>query len=108
MMRELAAARPDAFLPALAMSLNNLGTMHSDLGQREAALVATEEAVGYYQALAEALPAAFMQNFLISVQNLARILQEAERSIESHPTMMAAIEFLKPYLPNEEAENPNE
>jgi hypothetical protein len=30
--RGLAKARPDAFLPDLAMSLNNLGTMQSDLG----------------------------------------------------------------------------
>jgi len=106
--RELASARPDAFLPDLPMSLNNLGNRHSDLGHRDAALAAAQEAVGYYQVLAEALPAAFMQNFRVSVQNLARFLQEAERSIESHPTMMAAIEFLKPYLPDEEAENPNE
>jgi hypothetical protein len=32
--RRVAAARPDAFLPDLAMSLNYLGTMLSDLGRR--------------------------------------------------------------------------
>ena len=38
-------ARPDAFTPDLAMSLNNLATMLSALGRREAALQAAEEAV---------------------------------------------------------------
>ena len=42
--RELARARPDAFTPDLAMSLNNLANMLSDLGRREAALQAAEEA----------------------------------------------------------------
>ena len=43
--RELARARPDAFLPDLAMSLNNQSVRLSDLGRREDALAAIEEAV---------------------------------------------------------------
>lgn len=43
--RQLATRYPDAFQPSLAMSLNNLGGMLSDLGQREAALVPLREAV---------------------------------------------------------------
>ena len=38
-------ARPDAFRPDLAASLNNLGAMLDALGRREDALAATEEAV---------------------------------------------------------------
>ncbi|MGO8883313.1 MAG: hypothetical protein ACLQI7_06365, partial [Streptosporangiaceae bacterium] len=43
--RQLAAARPDAFLPALAASLNNQSNRLADLGRREDALAAVEEAV---------------------------------------------------------------
>ena len=43
--RALAAARPDAFQPDLAQSLNNLSVRLSALGRREAALAAVEEAV---------------------------------------------------------------
>ena len=43
--RELAAARPDAFRPDLAMSLSNLASFLSELGRHEAALAAAEEAV---------------------------------------------------------------
>ena len=43
--RDLAAARPDAFTPDLAMSLNNLANRLADLGRREDALAAIEEAV---------------------------------------------------------------
>ena len=43
--RALAAARPDAFTPNLAMSLNNLAVMQSGLGRREDALAAAQEAL---------------------------------------------------------------
>jgi hypothetical protein len=43
--RELAASRPEAFLPALAMSLNNMGNKRGALGQHDAALASTQEAV---------------------------------------------------------------
>jgi hypothetical protein len=43
--RELADARPDAFVPDLAMSLNNLANHLSHLDRREAALSASEEAI---------------------------------------------------------------
>jgi tetratricopeptide (TPR) repeat protein len=43
--RELARTRPDAFVPDLAISLNNLADHLSALGQREAALAASEEAI---------------------------------------------------------------
>ena len=43
--RDLAAARPDAFLPDLATSLNNQSSCLADLGRREEALAAIEEAI---------------------------------------------------------------
>ena len=54
--RELARARPDAFLPDLAASLNNQSSCLSGLGQREEALAAVEEAVTAYRELARGPP----------------------------------------------------
>ena len=54
--KALAKDRPDAFLPDLAMSLNNLGIRLSNLGRREDALKASQEAVDIYRALAKDRP----------------------------------------------------
>jgi len=62
--RRLAQARPDAFLPDLAMSLNNL----SDLDRRESALEAIQEAVEIYHRLAELYPEVFAQALADSLQ----------------------------------------
>jgi tetratricopeptide (TPR) repeat protein len=57
--RQLAAARPEAFTPDLAASLNNLANMMSELGQREQALDAAQQAASLYRQLAAARPEAF-------------------------------------------------
>ena len=59
--RGLAAARPDAFLPDLAMSLNNLGNRLSELGRREDALEATQEALDLLWPFYERYPARYAQ-----------------------------------------------
>ena len=58
--RRLAAERPDAFLPDLAGSLNNLGSRLSELGRREDALAAAREATDIYRRLAAERPDAFL------------------------------------------------
>ena len=60
--RQLADARPDAFLPNLASALNNLSVLLSGLGRREDALAAVEEAVAIRRQLADARPDAFLPN----------------------------------------------
>jgi tetratricopeptide (TPR) repeat protein len=57
--RKLAQARLEAFLPDLAISLNNLSLRHSELGQREAALTLAEEALDAIWPFFLRLPAAF-------------------------------------------------
>ena len=57
--RDLAVARPEAFLPDLALSLNNLANMLSDLGRREEALAAAKEAVSTLRPLFLSEPFAF-------------------------------------------------
>ena len=64
--RELAAARPDTFLPNLARALNNPSNRLAELGRREDALAATEEAVAIYRELAAARPDAFLPDLALA------------------------------------------
>jgi tetratricopeptide (TPR) repeat protein len=56
------------------MGLNNLGNGLSSLGEREAALAATREAVELYRALAERTPDAFQPGLAMSLNNLGLVL----------------------------------
>jgi tetratricopeptide (TPR) repeat protein len=77
--RDLAAARPDAFRPDLAMSLNNLSIRLNALGRREDALAAIEEAVTLYRDLAAARPDAFRPDLAMALTNLSGCLDELGR-----------------------------
>ena len=76
--RALAAQRPDAFRPDLAMSLSNLAAMLSALGNREAALSAAREAVDIRRALVAQRPDAFRPNFANSLWVLAECLDAVD------------------------------
>ena len=79
--RELAAARPDAFVPDLAMSLNNLSIRLGDLGRREDALAASQEATGLYRKLAAKLPDVYRQDLDQSLL-IAEWLRQSEKDEE--------------------------
>jgi tetratricopeptide (TPR) repeat protein len=96
--RALAAARPDAFTPDLAMSLNNLAKILSDLGQREKALAAAEEAVRLYRVLAAARPDAFTPGLAMSLSVLGDTLEALGRISEALPNDGEAVCLLLPYL----------
>ena len=87
---KLAAARPDAFEPDLAMSLNNLGNRQSAVGQREEALASAGEAVKLYQSLFERWPVAFSNQFAISLDNYIRRLAEGGCSVDDDPIVQSA------------------
>jgi tetratricopeptide (TPR) repeat protein/nucleoside phosphorylase len=80
---ELAAKRPDAFLPELVMSLNNLGAIYSELGRRDEALAATERAVELCDELAAKRPDAFLPELAMSLNNLGAIYRELGRRDEA-------------------------
>jgi hypothetical protein len=61
---------PDAFLPDLATSLDNLGVDLSNLGRGEEALAACQEAADIRRHLAESRPDAFLPNLAMSLNNL--------------------------------------
>jgi tetratricopeptide (TPR) repeat protein len=87
--RALAAQRPDAFRPDLAMSLNTLANRLSALGRREEALAAAGEAVDAYRALAAQRPDAFRPDLARSLNNLATMLSDLGRHEEA---LAAAVE----------------
>ena len=76
---KLARQNPPAFLPDLAMSLNNLGRALSDLGRREEALAAYEEAVRTLLPFFQALPAAFAGWMQTMLGNYLWVCGEAKR-----------------------------
>ncbi len=91
--RRLASERPDAFIPDLAGSLNNLANRLSDLGRREDALNAAEEAVSIRRRLASERPDAFIPDLAMSLHTLAIRLLETGKANDALPIISEAIDF---------------
>jgi tetratricopeptide (TPR) repeat protein len=86
-LRASATSDPER-VPELAGWLNNLSQRLSDLGRREEALAAIEEAVELYRVLAAARPDAFRPNLALSLNNLSNAVSAFDRGVEA----LAAIE----------------
>jgi tetratricopeptide (TPR) repeat protein len=93
--RQLAAQRPDAFLPDLANSLNNLGVMLSEMGRRAEALQATQEAVEIRRQLAAQRPDAFLPYLAMSLHNLGAMLSEMGRRAEALEATQEAVDLYR-------------
>ncbi|MFF0061389.1 hypothetical protein ACFYRC_07545, partial [Streptomyces sp. NPDC005279] len=99
--RALAQASPAAYLPDLAMSLNNLSIRQSDTGDRDAALASITEAVEIRRALAQASPAAYLPDLAMSLNNLSiqqsnttmvsAVWEYAITALEAHPLAQAEL-----------------
>jgi tetratricopeptide (TPR) repeat protein len=77
-LRELVEINAEAFLPDLAMALNNLGIGYSQVGRRQDAVAPTEEGVETYRTLAAENPA-FLPNLAGSLNNLGVFYSEVGR-----------------------------
>ncbi|MGH8895507.1 MAG: tetratricopeptide repeat protein, partial [Egibacteraceae bacterium] len=82
---------PGAFLPDLAMSLNNQATLLSEVGRRAEALEAITEAVTLYGRLAEDNPGAFLPDLAMSLNNQATLLSEVGRRAEALEAITEAV-----------------
>ena len=92
--RGLAEASPQAYMPALAASLNNLAAFLSGVGERGEALVAVREAVEVYRVLAEASPQAYMPDLAGALNILASSLSGVGERGEA---LVAAREAVEAY-----------
>ena len=77
------------------MSLNNLGKMLSELGQREDALKATQEAVDIYRKLAEKRPDAFLPDLAMSLNNLGKMLSELGQREDALKATQEAVDIYR-------------
>jgi tetratricopeptide (TPR) repeat protein len=75
------------------MSLNNLSLRLSDLGHREDALAAIQEAVELSRKLAADRPAAFNANLATSLNNLSLRLFDLGRQEDALAAIQEAVEF---------------
>jgi len=91
--RKLAREHPEAYLPYLAGSSNNLGNRLSELGRREEALEATKEAVEVYRKLVRKHPEAYLPYLATSLNNLGVMLSESGRREEALEAMKEAAEI---------------
>jgi tetratricopeptide (TPR) repeat protein len=69
--RELAESNPSAFLPDVAMTLNNLANLHSDTHDFASAAKEYEEALEIRRELAASNPSAFLPNVAVTLINLS-------------------------------------
>jgi tetratricopeptide (TPR) repeat protein len=91
--RTRAVTDPDAFLPDLAGSLNNLSVRLGDLGRREEGLAAIQEAVDVYRTLATAHPDASLPNLATSLSNLSVDLGDLGRQDEGLAAIQEAVQI---------------
>ena len=71
--RQLAEASPEAYLPYVAMTLNDLGNLHSDTGKHDDAEKEYGEALDTYRQLAEAIPKAYLPEVAETLNNLGNL-----------------------------------
>jgi tetratricopeptide (TPR) repeat protein len=74
---------------------NNLGNRLSDLGRREEALGAAQEAVEIYRRLAESRPDAFLPYLATSLNNLGTMLSDLGRREEALAAAQEAVEIYR-------------
>jgi tetratricopeptide (TPR) repeat protein len=104
-LRELSQSNP-AFLPNLAMALNNLGAHYSNLGRWEEALPATEEAVATNRELV-AGNAALRPNLAMALSNLGIRYSELGRREEALPATEEAVATYRELVAGNAAFRPN-
>ncbi len=75
--RRLSLLHPAAYEPDVAMTLNNLGTLLCDLGERDEARHACHEALEILWPLANQWPKAYVYDFRGALNNYLIIVGEA-------------------------------
>jgi tetratricopeptide (TPR) repeat protein len=94
-LRSQAEANPAAFLPDVAMTLNNLGLLYKSTQQLEQAEAVYQEALTTYRQLAEANPAAFLPNITTVLNNLGVLYKSTQRLEQAEVVYQEALTILR-------------
>ena len=86
---------PTPSSPTSRSSLNNLGADLSNLGRREEALAASQEAVDIYRRLAQTRPDAFLPDLAMSLNNLGACLSDLGRREEALAASQEAVDIYR-------------
>ncbi len=84
----------DAFAPCVSTTLNNLGNMLRDLGERAEARQAYEEALGILLPYVKEEPRAFAERLAMVVGNAVKLLKETGEKPEEWPPLVEAVGVL--------------
>ena len=93
--RQLAESNPDAYMPDVAMSLNNLANLHRALGRYVEAEKNYVEALQIYRQLAESNPDAYMPRVATSLNNLAILQSELGRYVEAEENYVESLRICR-------------
>ena len=93
--RELAEKNPDAYLPDLAISCNNLANLLSDIGSFKEAEELYQEALKIRRNLAEENPKVYLPKLQLVCDNLTALLEKTGRREEADNLRREVAEFFK-------------
>ncbi|MET9461943.1 tetratricopeptide repeat protein [Streptomyces canus] len=88
---QLADGNPDAYLPDLAMSLNNHALRLAEVGRRNEAVIVSEEALRLRRELADSNRNTYLPDLAMSLNNHAARLAEVGRRNEAVPVSEEAL-----------------
>ena len=89
--RQLAESNPDAYMPRVAMTLNNLANLQRALGRYVEAEENYVEALQIYRQLAESNPDAYMPRVAMTLNNLATLQSDLGRYVEAEENYVEAL-----------------
>ena len=93
--RQLAESNPDAYMPRVAMTLNNLANLQSDLGRYVEAEKNYVEALRIRRQLAESNPDAYMPDVALTLNNLANLQSDLGRYVEAEENYVEALQIYR-------------
>ena len=89
--RQLAEQNPAAYLPKVAVILNNLAALYRDTQQLSDSEQAYQEALRTYRQLAEQNPAAYLPRAAMTLNNLGVLYRDTQRLSDSEQTYQEAL-----------------
>ena len=93
--RQLAESNPDAYMPRVAMTLNNLAALQRALGRYVEGEKNYVEALRIRRQLAESNPDAYMPRVAMTLNNLANLQSDLGRYVEAEKNYVEALQIYR-------------